>query len=124
MRALLSIKPEFAEKILSGEKQFEYRKVGFTRKISHVVIYVTSPVCKIVGEFEVSKILESSPQELWEKTKVAAGISSDFFFQYYAGRSSGVALQICATKRYKNAIDPYKTWANFYPPQSFRYWPY
>ena len=40
MRVLLSIKPEFVEKIFSGEKLYEYRKAMFKNvNVSTVVIY-------------------------------------------------------------------------------------
>jgi predicted transcriptional regulator len=44
MKALLSIKPEFVDKIISGEKKYEYRKRIFKQKIEAVVIYCTMPV--------------------------------------------------------------------------------
>lgn len=47
MRVLLSIKPEFVEKIFSGEKLYEYRKAAFKNEgISSIVIYSTMPVGK------------------------------------------------------------------------------
>ena len=56
MRVLLSIKPEFVEKIFSGEKLYEYRKAMFKNvNVSSVVIYSTMPVGKIVGEFKFKK---------------------------------------------------------------------
>ena len=63
MHALLSIKPEYAEKILKGEKLFEFRKVAFAQEVSKIFIYATSPVCRIVGEFEVGGIIKDSPKE-------------------------------------------------------------
>ena len=69
MNALLSIKPEFVEKIFSGEKRFEFRKSAFREDVSRVVVYATSPVCRIVGEFEVEDILQASPRQLWQKNK-------------------------------------------------------
>ena len=52
MKVLLSIKPEFVEKIFSGEKRFEYRKSIFKQQnIDTIVIYSTMPVGMIVGEF-------------------------------------------------------------------------
>lgn len=54
MRVLLSIQPEYAEKILNGTKRFEYRKaVTRNESVRTVVIYATMPVGKVVGEFEV-----------------------------------------------------------------------
>ena len=66
MKALLSIKPEFIEKIFSGEKQVEFRKSCFKEDVQTVVVYATMPVGKIVGEFEIETILSDSPEELWE----------------------------------------------------------
>ncbi|WP_369009144.1 ASCH domain-containing protein, partial [Escherichia coli] len=49
MKVLLSIKPEFAEKILNGTKRFEFRKGIFKNpQISTVVIYATMPLGKVV----------------------------------------------------------------------------
>ena len=64
MNALLSIKPEFVEKIFSGEKRFEFRKSAFRQDISCVIVYATSPVRRIVGEFEVEEILQAPPRKL------------------------------------------------------------
>ena len=70
MKALLSIKPEFVDKIRTGEKLFEYRKAVFKRQdVKSVVIYSTMPEGKIIGEFEIGEIIKSRPSELWEATK-------------------------------------------------------
>lgn len=121
MKALLSIKPEFAEKIFSGEKSFEFRKIIFTRKVSSIVLYVTAPVGKIVGEFKVLGILEDSPVSLWKSTREQAGISREFFFAYFKGRKKAFAIEIGNPQRYEKAIDPYRLEKRFVPPQSFRY---
>lgn len=57
MKVLLSIKPEYAYKIFSGEKKFEYRKIIFKKKIKSVIVYATKPVGKIIGEFEIEDII-------------------------------------------------------------------
>ncbi len=121
MQALLSIKPEYVKKIFSGEKRFEFRKCSFAQKISKVIVYATSPVCRIVGEFDVDCILKDTPAALWTQTKDSAGISEDFFFQYFEGRKCAVAIQIKSTRLYEKEINPYIEWDRFFPPQSFRY---
>lgn len=123
MKALLSIKPEFAEKIFSGEKGFEFRKATFSRDVSSIVLYVTAPVGKIVGEFKVVSILEDTPASLWEQTRDQAGISKQFFFTYFKGRKKAFAIEIGSPHKYEEAIDPYKLGKKFVPPQSFRYLP-
>lgn len=123
MKALLSIKPEFAEKIFSGEKGFEFRKATFSRDVSSIVLYVTAPVGKIVGEFKVVSILEDTPASLWEQTRDQAGISKQFFFTYFKGRKKAFAIEIGNPRKYEEAIDPYRHGQKFVPPQSFRYLP-
>ena len=123
MKALLSIKPEFAEKIFSGEKGFEFRKATFSRHVSSIVLYVTAPVGKIVGEFKVVSILEDTPASLWEQTRNQAGISKQFFFTYFKGRKKAFAIEIGNPRKYEEAIDPYRDGQKFVPPQSFRYLP-
>jgi predicted transcriptional regulator len=121
MKALLSIKPEYVKKIFSGEKRFEYRKCSFSQKISKVIVYATSPVCRIVGEFDVDGILKDTPDALWTQTKDSSGISEDFFFQYFEGKKCAVAIRIKSTRLYEKEINPYIEWDRFFPPQSFRY---
>ena len=68
MKVLLSIKPEYAESILSGKKKYEFRKNIFRNKnVDTIVIYATMPVGKVIGEFKVGDILALSPSELWDK---------------------------------------------------------
>ncbi|WP_254853812.1 ASCH domain-containing protein, partial [Salmonella enterica] len=84
---LLSIKPEFAESILNGYKKFEFRKTIFRNKEARVVvIYATMPVGKVIGEFEIDGVLSSQPDELWDMTKKYAGITRDFFDEYFSER--------------------------------------
>lgn len=58
MRVLLSIKPEFVEKIFDGTKKYEFRKSLFRRNdIKCVIIYASAPIKQVVGEFEIDEIL-------------------------------------------------------------------
>ena len=78
-------------------------------------------VGRIIGEFEVAKILSDSPSSLWKKTKDSAGITEQFFFEYFKGRKTAIAIEIAKPIRYKHEINPYKGEQKFTPPQSFRY---
>ena len=93
MNAILSIKPQYVEEIMAGTKKYEYRKSVFKRPVNKVYIYASAPVSKIVGEFEVAQILESTPTLVWQQTKEFSGIKKAWFDQYYAGR--GTAYAIC-----------------------------
>lgn len=120
MKVLLSIKPEFADRIFSGEKRFEYRKATFKQFVSTVVVYATQPVGMIVGEFDVGKVLQGAPAEIWEATKEQAGITKDFFWNYFSGHTKGYAIEVKKPRRYNAAINPSEA-GPFIAPQSFRY---
>lgn len=122
MKVLLSIKPQFADKIFSGEKKFEYRRAIFKNKdIQKIIVYSSSPVKKIIGEFEVEEIIEDKPSIIWERTNKFSGIKKTFFFEYFNNRNIGFAIKIKEPSRYDNPIDPFSLIAGFTPPQSFMY---
>ena len=121
MKALLSIKPEFADKILSGDKRYEFRKVLFKRNVDTIVIYATMPVGKIIGEFKVEDILQDKPASLWDRTKKYSGITQDFFNQYFKGKSKAFAIQVKNPSRYREPFDLKKLLPHGVPPQSFCY---
>jgi predicted transcriptional regulator len=122
MKVLLSIKPEFAEKIFDGRKCFEFRKSLYKRQGVHtVVVYVTRPVGKIVGEFDVSGVVHGSPDSLWEQTADGAGITREFFQTYFQGRERAFALAIGAVRRYESPLEPDDLIEDFAPPQSYMY---
>lgn len=122
MKVLLSIKPEYARKILNGEKKFEFRKVGFTdTNVNSVVIYATKPVGMLVGEFEILKVLVDSPSKIWECTKKHAGIDRSFFDAYYEGKKQAFAIAVGKVECYPEPKSLSELGIGITPPQSFRY---
>lgn len=121
MRVLLSIKPEYAEKIFNGTKRYEFRRSVFKKQnIKTVVVYASSPVQRVIGEFEIENILNDDLQQLWNKTKEFSGISEDFFFKYFNKKEKGYAIKIKQTMRYNKSLS-LKDDFNVAPPQSFMY---
>ena len=49
---LLSIKPEYTNRILEGSKKYEFRRSVAKRKVDRILIYSTAPEMKVV---EVSR---------------------------------------------------------------------
>ena len=122
MKVLLSIKPEYANKIFSGEKKFEYRKSIFKREIKFIVVYVTKPVGMIIGEFEIDKIISDTPKQIWDLTKEHSGIEEEKFKNYFLNKETGFAIKVKKAKLYKHS----KTLKEYnpkikVPPQSFCY---
>jgi len=121
MRVLLSIKPEFAEMIFAGTKKFEFRRSVFKNPdVRTVVVYASSPVQKVIGEFEIETIIKDEPEALWQQTNEYAGISKDFFLSYFLNKSCGYAIKIKRVKRYDKELC-LRADFNATPPQSFMY---
>lgn len=121
MKVILSIKPEFANKIFDGTKKYEFRRAIFKNpEVRKVVVYSSSPVQKIIGEFEIDHIISHELKMLWEMTKKHSGISEDFFFQYFVNKEQGFAIKIKNTKLYKKPKCIREDY-NLFPPQSFLY---
>src|SRR5712671_1087540 len=93
-RVLLSLKPRFAEAILAGEKTFEFRRALFRQPVTRVVIYASSPMRKVVGEFTISEVLFLGIDALWKSTRHGGAIDRDYFERYFEGRSQGYALKV------------------------------
>jgi predicted transcriptional regulator len=121
MKVVLSIKPEFANKIFDGSKKFEFRKAIFKNdKVKSIIVYASSPVQKVIGEFEIGTIFNNDLETLWELTKEHSGITKDYFYEYFSQREKGFAIQVKNMKKYK-VPKCLKTDFNLHPPQSFAY---
>lgn len=122
MKVVLSIKPEFANKIFDGTKKYEFRRTIFKNPdVKKVVVYASSPVQKVIGEFEIEQILKYDLATLWSLTQEFSGISSEYFFQYFGEKKQGFAIKIKKTRRYRNP-KCLKEDFNLFPPQSFVYY--
>jgi predicted transcriptional regulator len=122
MKVVLSIKPEFANKIFDGTKKFEFRKAIFkNEKIKTVIVYSSSPVQQVIGEFEIERIINHDIDTLWGLTHKESGITEDYFYKYFADRLEGFAIQIKKAKKYRTP-KCLRTDFNLFPPQSFAYY--
>ena len=100
-KVLISIKPEYADRILNGTKKYEYRRMLAQKEVSSLIIYSTWPVMEIVGEVEVIETIEMAPSSLWEKTKKAAGISRSKYREYFKDREKAYAYVLGIVTKYE-----------------------
>ena len=101
---LLSIKPEYANKIIAGTKKYEFRKHLAQGDIQKIIIYSTAPEKKIIGEVEVVGTLSMKKTPLWEKTKSNAGISGEKYREYFAACGIANAYVLGKTKKYDTPL--------------------
>ena len=122
MKVLLAIKEEFASKIFEGTKRYEFRKSIFKKPgVTSVVVYVTAPVGKVVGEFEIGEVLSDNPAAVWEQTKQASGISKAFYDSYFDDRPRAYAIEVKSVKRYAKPKDLRTDFNIGFAPQSWVY---
>ena len=118
---VLSIKPIYANAILSGKKTVEFRKNGIPPDIKTIVLYATQPEQRVLGYFDVKKCDVDHPSALWEKYGKYGQITFDDFNSYYKGKGSGKCFIIETAYRFKVSIplNQCKSFTN--SPQSFVY---
>lgn len=121
MNVILSIKPEFANKIFNGSKKYEFRRSIFKNpSVKKIIVYASSPIQKVIGEFEIDSILMDDLDSLWKRTKKHSGISKEFFFSYFSQKEIGYAIKIKKTKKYKTPLCLRRDF-RIIPPQSYAY---
>lgn len=121
MKVLLSIKPEFVEKIFNGTKKYEFRKSIFKNKnIDTVVVYASSPWQYVIGEFKIETILNDNVDRIWEQTREYSGISEEFYRLYFSRKTQAYAIKIGQVTRFKKHKRLSDYHVNF-PPQSYMY---
>jgi predicted transcriptional regulator len=120
--ALISIRPRFVEKILSGEKRLEFRRSWAAEPVDVLVIYSSSPVQRIVATANVVNLTEGTPTALWELSKVKrGGVPRQLIYDYFEGKKTGFAIEIADVLELEHPVNPKKVFKDFVAPQSFRY---
>jgi len=119
---ILSIKPKYAERIITGVKTVEFRRVWAAQYVQSIAIYASAPIQRIIGFATVSEVVLARPKKLWSYcTQHNAGLSRKELLSYFDGKEFGFAIVLGETKRFGTSIDPRKIVKDFSPPQSFRY---
>lgn len=123
---LMSIRPQYANKIFDGSKTVELRRIKpkFLGNGDLVFIYVSSPVKSLLGAFVVSSVVEKPLASLWNAVRNRAGISKAEFLNYYVGEQSGVAIfikDVWLLPKPIHLTDLKRQVKGFHPPQSYHY---
>lgn len=119
---VLSIKPKYAELILSGSKTVEFRRAWAAKAVDTIAIYASAPIQKLIGVVQVSELVRATPTTLWGYcSSHGGGLSKAELSLYFKGKDTGFAILLHDAKRLPQGVDPKKVIKNFSPPQSFRY---
>jgi predicted transcriptional regulator len=100
---LLSIRPEFAERILKKSKTVELRRKFSTRWIGHRInLYASAPVMSLVGEARISGVVVNTPEAIWERFNNRMGCTRDEFNRYAEGADELYAIELDEIQPYRD----------------------
>jgi predicted transcriptional regulator len=119
--ALMSIHPEYAEKLLSGSKRVEFRRAGPKERVDRLLVYATRPIGALVGILEIIESIRATPRQLWRDFGPVGGIEKKAFFTYFSGSATGSALVVGRVWRLGCAVGLEQAGLSDRAPQSFRY---
>lgn len=100
-KLILSIKPDFVNKIVSGQKTVELRR-RFSKKWEgvKVILYATHPNHAFVGEAKINKVINGKPIDIWYEYQEFLGCDRDTYFSYCEGLEAINALLLSDVKPY------------------------
>lgn len=120
MEALLSVRPHYAERILSKTKTVEIRRTHANLRSGDVLwLYATLPIGRIIGFARVVRVTRGNASSLWHAHGAATDIARGEFFSYLDGVREGTA--ICLERPVATASLTLNQMAqirpNFHPPR-------
>lgn len=119
---LLSVKPRYADLIVAGTKQVEFRRVWAQEPVSWIAIYSSSPAQEFVAVVEVKSVVEAPASTLWMlNSSKGGGLTRSELRSYFSGKRKGYAVMLGQVLKPRFPIEPTKIVHGFRPPQSFRY---
>lgn len=102
MKVLMSIRPQYVEKIFSGKKIYELRRKIFKKDVKTIVVYASSPVMQVIGEVDIEQIISDTPFNIFQKFKENICISQKDYFDYFADTDIAYAIKIQKARQYSN----------------------
>ncbi|MEE9454683.1 MAG: ASCH domain-containing protein [Paracoccaceae bacterium] len=118
--AIISIKPKYADAIMTGGKTVELRRRIPPIEIgSRLWIYATRPKAAIIGSVILSEIVSMTPDELWRHCGEKAAIDRTAYDAYFDGTEVALGLFLSDIR----TIAPIdieilrKSFDGFHPPQ-------
>jgi predicted transcriptional regulator len=98
---LLSVQPEFAEKIMRGTKTVEIRR-RFSRIWlgQRAVFYASAPLQALMGQADIGAIHVAAPDRIWTRFGTKIGCEETYFRKYVAGCSKVFAIELANINPY------------------------
>ena len=123
MHVIFSLKPEFADLILSGKKTVELRNrtINLTQGTT-VWIYATKPTARIVAVAQVVEVVNDHPKLIWQRFQMGICVAQRMFREYTRNKEKASALVLDAVKEVESSITLEflrERVGSFHPPQFY-----
>jgi len=121
---LMSMKPEFADRIMRRKKTVELRRKFSTRWIGHRInIYASAPVMGLMGEARIAGVVVNKPEMIWDRFHDQIGCSRPEFDAYVAGTDEVYAIELDEVRPYLEGVSlgqiSHLIKEHLTPPQSY-----
>lgn len=121
---VISLRPRFADAILSGEKTVELRRHRMAAPLGTLLIlYSSAPVMAVVGTAVLADRDTDRPSSLWNRHRHSMSLTRAEFRDYLTGTDTATALSLRDVTRLPSpfSLSRLRQAGAFQPPQSFRY---
>lgn len=122
---MLSLTPQYANAVLSGQKTLELRRRFTMQSVDTCAIYESRLRKAIVGVAEVGSVYHLRLSELWTLADGSAVLSYDDFCQYFNGLDFGFGIELMKPTKMHEPVAIREMYKRFRirPPQSFCFAP-
>ncbi|QDI63521.1 F0F1 ATP synthase subunit alpha [Ureaplasma urealyticum] len=103
---MISISPNESEQLFDNGRSVVFFKVAPKYPVEKVLVYVTSPIQKVIGEFDLLKIDVNSVNSSWNKYRSSSVISSrKEYLEYFSSHKEAHALLASKVYKYRRPKD-------------------
>jgi predicted transcriptional regulator len=121
---LISLRPRYAEAILTGDKTIEIRRRPINATPgTPIILYASSPARAVVGTARLAHLSTWEPDAAWRRHQHALGLSREEFDTYLNGATAAYLLHLTYVQHLNEPLplQELREDGPFHPPQSFRY---
>lgn len=121
---LLSLRPRYAEAILTGAKTVELRRRSVNAPPgTPIILYASSPIMAIVGTARLREAQVLDLESAWQRHNRRLGLSRGEFDAYLDGSARAFVLILSQVQILDEplSLSRLREDGRFQPPQSFRY---
>jgi len=102
---LISIKPDYAEKIFHKKKTVEIRKKFSQKWIGHkAAVYASHPISGVIGDVKIENVIQDSPENIWNMYENEIGCTKEQFNNYIGCVDYIYAIQLSEINAYSQVL--------------------